>query len=54
MFLMSRNKQQVVKQAAEVHRQNIQRSLQHRLDVARANGDENLIRQLEAEMKYFN
>jgi hypothetical protein len=54
MFSMSRNKQQVVRQTAEVHRQNIQKSLQHRLDVARANGDENLIRQLEAEMKYFN
>ncbi|AFY86152.1 MAG: hypothetical protein CLLPBCKN_002782 [Chroococcidiopsis cubana SAG 39.79] len=54
MFSMSRNKQQAVKQAAEAHRQNIQKSLQHRLDVARANGDENLIRQLEAEMRYFN
>jgi hypothetical protein len=51
---MSRNKKQVVKQATEVHRQNIQKSLQHRLDVARVNGDETLIRQLEAEMKYFN
>jgi hypothetical protein len=54
MFSMSRNKQQAAKQAAEAHRQNIQKSLQHRLDVARANGDENLIRQLEAEMRYFN
>ena len=54
MFSMNRNKQQVVKQTAEAHRQNIQKSLQHRLDVARANGDEPLIRQLEAEMRYFN
>lgn len=51
---MNRNKQQAVRQAAELHRQNIQKSLQHRLAVARANGDENLIRQLEAEMRYFN
>ncbi len=51
---MNRNKQQVAKQAAEAHRQNIQKSLQHRIEVARANGDENLLRQLEAEMNYFN
>jgi hypothetical protein len=51
---MYRNKQQIVKQAAEAHRQNIQRSIQHRLEVAKAQGDEKLIRQLEAEMNYFN
>lgn len=51
---MNRNRQQAIKQAAEAHRQNIQRSLQHRMEVARANGDENLLRQLEAEMNYFN
>jgi len=38
-------------EAQELHRQNIQRSLQHRLQVARTKGDEKLIRQLEAEMK---
>lgn len=47
-----RNKQQATKQAAEAHRVNIQRSLQHRLEVARANGDENLVQQLEAEFNY--
>jgi len=36
------------------HRVNIQRSLQHRLEVAKAKGDENLIRQLQAEMSYYN
>lgn len=41
-------------QAAEAHRVNIQKSLQHRIEVARANGDEQLIRQLEAEVKYYN
>jgi hypothetical protein len=49
---MNRNKQQVMKQAAEAHRVNIQKSLQHRLEVARANGDENLVQQLEAEINY--
>lgn len=51
---MNRNKQQIVKKAAEAHRLNIQRSLQHRMEVAKAQGDENLLRQLEAEMNYFN
>jgi hypothetical protein len=54
MFGMNRNKQQAAKKAAEAHRVNIQRSLQHRLEVARANGDEKLIRQLEEEMNYFS
>ncbi|PPS43478.1 hypothetical protein B1A85_12400 [Chroococcidiopsis sp. TS-821] len=47
-------KQQAAKQAAEAHRMNIQRSLQHRLEVAKAQGNEQLIRQLEAEINYFN
>ncbi|MEA5503748.1 hypothetical protein VB735_11625 [Halotia wernerae UHCC 0503] len=50
---MSQNRMQVGSQAKEAHRQNIQRSLQHRLQVAKASGDERLIRQLEAEIKYF-
>lgn len=41
-------------QAAETHRTNIQKSLEHRLQVAKANGDERLIRQLEAEKNYYN
>lgn len=51
---MNRNKQQAAKQAASAHRVNIQRSIEHRLQVAKANGDEQLVRQLEAEMSYFN
>ncbi|BAU07330.1 MULTISPECIES: arginine synthesis PII-interacting regulator PirA [Fischerella] len=50
---MITNRTEVVKKARETHRENIRRSLQHRLEVARAKGDENLIRQLEAEMRYF-
>jgi len=53
MLVMNRNRQQVAKQAAEAHRLNIQKSLEHRLEVARANGDENLVRQLEAEINYI-
>jgi len=36
-----------------VHKQNIQKSLEHRLQVARNKGDMGLIKQLEAEMKHF-
>lgn len=51
---MNRNIQGKAKQAAQVHHASIQRSLQHRMEVARANGDENLIRQIEAEINYYN
>lgn len=51
---MNRNMQQRFKKAAVTHRVNIQRSLQHRLEVARAKGDENLLRQLQAEISYYN
>jgi hypothetical protein len=44
---------EAAKKAQQLHRQNLQRSLEHRLEVARAKGDEQLIRQLEAEMKYI-
>jgi hypothetical protein len=37
----------------EVHAQNIQKALEHRLRVARMNSDEYLIGQLEAEMLHF-
>ena len=50
---MSNNRIQTVRKAQEAHRQNIQRSLEHRLQVARAKGDEKLIHQLEAEMRDF-
>ena len=51
---MNKNMQQRFKNAAVTHRANIQRSLQHRLEVARAKGDENLLRQLQAEISYYN
>lgn len=48
------SKQQRSREAVQTHRQNIHRSLQHRLEVARAKGDENLVRQLQAESEYYN
>ncbi len=51
---MNINKQQAVSQAKENHRLSIQKSLQHRLEVARSNKDEALVRQLEAELQQFS
>ena len=40
--------------AARLHRANILKSLEHRLQVARSKGHSGLIRQLEAEKSYFD
>ena len=50
---MLNNRIQAAKQAEETHYQNLQKNLEHRLQVARAKGDEKLVSQLEAEMKYI-
>jgi hypothetical protein len=50
---MSQNRLQALRKAQETHRVNIQRSLEHRLQVAKAKGDDKLINQLEAEIRYF-
>jgi hypothetical protein len=50
---MLTTRMEAAKRAQEQHRQNLQKNLEHRLQVARANGDERLIRQLEAEMRYI-
>ncbi|MFM7447587.1 MAG: hypothetical protein ACKO24_03180 [Leptolyngbyaceae cyanobacterium] len=38
---------------AQVHRANLQKNLQRRLDAARARGDSDLLRMLEAEASYL-
>ncbi|MEA5581020.1 hypothetical protein VB620_06660 [Nodularia harveyana UHCC-0300] len=50
---MSQNKLQTISKLRETHRLNIQKSLEHRLQVAKDNSDERLIHQLEAEIKYI-
>ena len=50
---MSNNRQQAAIKAEEAHKENIQRSLEHRLEVAKAKGDEKLVRQLETEMTSY-
>ena len=44
---------QTAKKAEQVHRQNILKNLEHRLEAARTKGDESLIRQLEAEQASY-
>ena len=51
--MMNKNRQEIVKAAAAAHRETLQKHLQQRLEVARAKGDENLIRLLEAEANYL-
>ena len=48
---MNKNRREDLKRTAEIHRANIQKRLQHRLEVARANGNQDLVEQLEAEMR---
>lgn len=44
-------RQQALAEVARVHRQNIVQTLQHRIEVAKARGDEMLVAQLEREMQ---
>lgn len=53
MSMMNINRQQLIKQTSQVHKTNLRRNLQRRLEVARAQGNEGLIRQLEAEASYL-
>lgn len=52
-FIMLNNKRQAVQQAAAAHRANLQKSLEHRIQIARATGNERLVRQLEEEASYL-
>lgn len=50
---MNRIRQQNATQTASTHRANLQKNLQRRIEAARASGDENLLRLLEAEANYL-
>ncbi|HEY9621611.1 MAG TPA: DUF4278 domain-containing protein [Crinalium sp.] len=45
------NRQAMMNEVSNTHRQNIQRRLAHRLEVAKAKGDQFLVNQLEREMQ---
>jgi hypothetical protein len=49
---MALNRQQTAKQAAEVHRMNLRRNVEQRLEAARASGNEQLVHALEQEASY--
>ena len=51
---MSTNRQEILKKAASSHRESLRKSLKHRLEMARVQGDEKLVRQLEAEANYLH
>jgi hypothetical protein len=51
VVLTKSKRQQVLEELNNVHLNNLRRNLEHRLQVAREKGDENLIRLLEAEFE---
>jgi hypothetical protein len=51
--MLNNKRRQAAQQAAEAHRANLLKALRHRLEIARANGDERLVRQLEEEASYL-
>lgn len=51
---MNNNRQEVLKNAKSSHLESMRRSLNARLEAARANGNERLVKQLEAEAKYLH
>lgn len=54
MFTMNKKRQEILTKAASVYRRSLIKSLEHRLEVARAKGDDKLIHQLEVEAEYLN
>ena len=54
LFTVNKNRLNKLQETAAVHRANLQKNLEHRLEVARAKGDQALIRQLEAEASYLS
>ena len=51
---MNNKRQEILTKAALNHRQSLRKSLQNRLEAARAKGNEQLVRQLEAEANYLH
>jgi hypothetical protein len=49
----SRRRRPNAAEVAEVHRDNLRKNLEHRIEVARSKGDTNLVQMLEAEYRYL-
>ena len=52
--MMNNNRKNSLKNANQSHRESMRRSLNARLEAARANDNKGLIKQLEAEAKYLH
>lgn len=52
MSSMNRNRPNAA-ELSKLHRENLQRNLQRRIEAARSRGDEALLRMLEAEASYL-
>jgi hypothetical protein len=48
------NRKRVLTQTAIAHKETLRKNLQHRLERARASGDNSLVSQLEAEAAYLH
>ena len=51
---MNKKRKEVLKNASHTHRDSMKKSLNTRLEAARAQGNDNLVKQLEAEAKYLH
>jgi hypothetical protein len=52
--MMNKNSQQIITKAASAHKESLRKSLQHRLELARSQGNDSLVRQLEKEAAYLH
>ncbi len=50
---MNKNRQEILREAAANHRATLRKQLEYRMEVARAQGNEQLLRMLEAEANYL-
>lgn len=51
---MNNKRQETLKNANLSHRESMRKSLNNRIEAARAKGDDKLVKQLEAEAKYLH
>ncbi|MGK7946055.1 MAG: hypothetical protein AB4058_16460 [Microcystaceae cyanobacterium] len=51
---MKKVRQDMLDQAAKTHRESLRKNLQHRIEVARSQGNDKLVSQLEAEAAYLH
>lgn len=50
---MNKNRREMLNKASELHKVNLRKNLERRLEAARASGNDALIKQLEAEANYL-